>query len=116
MDIIFNWCASMTVLEYPDFNTTSFGVTMFASCKSLRELVIPESISSFGSGTFSTCGDIILHLRPTTPPTFTNSNALNGTIPTIYVPYSEDHSVLAAYKSANVWSTYADSIFEEPQT
>jgi len=34
----------------------------------------------------------------------------------IYVPYSADHSILEAYKTANNWSTYATYMQEEPQS
>ena len=33
----------------------------------------------------------------------------------VYVPYSSDHSILEAYKTATNWSTYASLMVEEPQ-
>lgn len=30
----------------------------------------------------------------------------------IYVPYSQDHSILNAYKTASNWSTYANQMIE----
>jgi len=44
------------------------------------------------------------------PPTLNSASALttnNIVEPMIYVPYSEDHSVLNAYKADTNWSTYA---------
>lgn len=58
-----------------------------------------------------------MHLLPTTPPTLDNVNALTGyrSNLVIYVPYSDDHSVLNAYKTASNWSIFADYMQEEAQ-
>lgn len=58
-----------------------------------------------------------IHLLPTTPPTLVNSRALNvnSSISKIYVPYSADHSILDAYKTATNWSSFASYMEEEPQ-
>jgi hypothetical protein len=55
------------------------------------------------------------HLAPTTPPTL-GTGVFNNIVDdcVIYVPYSEDHSILNAYKTAANWSTYASKIQEEP--
>jgi hypothetical protein len=56
------------------------------------------------------------HFKPTTPPTLANSNAFQN-IPSdciIYVPYSADHSILNAYKTATNWSSQASKMQEEP--
>lgn len=56
---------------------------------------------------------------PTTPPTLANSNVFNGMSTNyykIYVPYSADHSILEAYKTATNWSTYAAIMVEEEPT
>jgi len=59
-----------------------------------------------------------LHVLPTTVPTMNNVRALNGLSPNavIYVPYSADHSILAAYQSASNWSSFASYMQEEPQS
>lgn len=58
-----------------------------------------------------------LHVLPTSVPTLSNVRALNGLGPNIviYVPYSPDHSILEAYKTATNWSTFASYMQEEPQ-
>ena len=58
-----------------------------------------------------------LHILPTTVPTMNNTRALNGlsSNAVIYVPYSEDHSILEAYQTATNWSTFASYMQEEPQ-
>lgn len=78
---------------------------------------IPSTVTSTSSNTFLACGYPEFHFLGTTPPTagastiFTKSDDLK-----IYVPYSVDHSVLNAYKTATNWSTFADYIYEEPQS
>ena len=55
-----------------------------------------------------------LWVYPTTPPTI-QASSIGDTHADgwkIYVPYSPDHSVLAAYKAATNWLNYADKIFE----
>ena len=49
-----------------------------------------------------------------TPPTMTGSKYWTSTNSTfkLYVPYSNDHSILNAYKSATGWSTVASQIYE----
>ena len=49
-----------------------------------------------------------------TPPTMTGSTYWTNTNNTfkLYVPYSDDHSILNAYKSATGWSTKANQIYE----
>ena len=56
-------------------------------------------------------------MKPTTPPTLANSNAFSSIASdcVIYVPYSEDHSILAAYQAASNWSTYASRMVEEAE-
>jgi hypothetical protein len=80
----------------------------------LTEVYIGPNITTLGQNTFY--GDTALQkivIEATTPPTATSS-PFNGTNSTfkVYVPYSSDHSVLNAYKSASVWSTIASRIYE----
>ena len=74
-------------------------------------------ISLLSDGTSQT-----IIMRKTTPPTLGNNQVFhrdNGsgsfyvnTGIKIYVPYSADHSVLNAYKTATNWTVYANYIFE----
>ena len=58
-----------------------------------------------------------IHFRGNVPPTFSDSNSVKlGSLIKVYVPYSADHSVLAAYKSAPNLSVYADQIYEEEES
>jgi hypothetical protein len=67
-----------------------------------------------GDSPFSDCYSLKrVNILATTPPTLSNVGFSN--VPAsfrIYVPYSSDHSVLAAYKAATNWSTWADFIVE----
>lgn len=84
----------------------------------IRKLWIPASVTTIGAYAFAY--NVFLeeiHVLPTSPPTLSNKNAFNSLPGTcvIYVPYSEDHSILNAYKTATNWSTYAAQMQEEPQ-
>lgn len=77
-----------------------------ADCHSLKKVVIPSLVTSIsGSNNFYNCLSIHeIHFKPTTPPTVANSNSFalgsGNRFCRIYVPYSEDHSILNAYKAA----------------
>jgi len=106
--------AATSVTIYGDL--TSVGSSSFATCYGLTSITFPASVTSIASGAFSNCYSIKeYHLKPTTPPTL--AGAINGmaTDCVIYVPYSEDHSVLAAYQAASNWSTYASRMVEEAE-
>lgn len=80
----------------------------FSYCKDLELVILPNTITAFGIGTFSNCTklkDVVM--KAITPPTlsggvFDNCTALTN----IYVP---DASV-TAYQEATNWSVYADRI------
>ena len=114
----FYYCYSLTSLTIPD-DVTSIGNYAFGYCYSLTSLTIPDDVTSIGGYAFGYCFGIAeYHFLPTTPQTLVDTTPFNG-IPDdciIYVPYSADHSVLNAYKTASNWSTYADNMQEEPQS
>ena len=98
---------------------TAIPNSMFYRSNALAKLVIPSTVTRIGTEAFYQCYALQeLHLLPTTPPTLANTNAFTG-VPSdcvFYVPYSEDHSILDAYKTATNWSTYASRIQEESQS
>lgn len=110
-------CYSLSSIIIPD-GVKNIGNSAFSTCRVLPSIIIPDGVTSIGSNTFQNCyGMAQYHIMSTTPPTLSNINALLN-IPAdciIYVPYSEDHSILAAYKAATNWSTYASHMQEEPQ-
>ena len=129
----FHGCMSLSSVSIPE-SVTSIGIRGFSSCNSLSSVVIPESITRIDDSVFSSCfslSSIVIpnsitsmgvyafndclsmagyHLKPTTPPMI-SSNTFNY-IPSdciIYIPRGS----LAAYQSAQYWSTYASQMVEE---
>lgn len=113
----FYTCDALTEITIPS-NVTSIGTYAFYRCYSLVKITIPSGVTNIESNTFNSCKGLSeIHLMRTTPPSMSNTNAF-GTLSSsciIYVPYSEDHSILNAYKTASNWSTYASYMQEEPQ-
>jgi len=108
-------CVNVVKLVIPQ-GILSIGIYAFSTCYALTNLTIPSSVQSIGTYAFNSCGGIgEIHMKRTTPPTI-ESNTFS-TMPSdcvIYVPKSENQTVLNAYKTASVWSTYASQIQEEP--
>lgn len=98
----------------------------FNNCNSLVYVDIPATLTTIGGNrTFATSDNLnkrrVFIFRSTTPPSLGYANCFykytsgTGSINTgtrIYVPYSEDHSILNAYKAATNWSTYTNYIYE----
>jgi len=98
-------------------NTTTIAEYTFYNCSNLTSMIIPSKVSGIGSYAFNSCSGISeYHLYPTTPPQLSATNAFSTRASDciIYVPYSENHSILEAYKTATNWSAFADIIQEEP--
>ena len=107
----FENCYSLTTLTIPD-GVTSIGQYVFQNCYSITSLTIPDSVTSIEAYTFGNCyGMAEYHLKSTTPPTLSNTNAFTS-IPDdciIYVPQGS----LEAYQAATNWATYASHMQEE---
>lgn len=105
---------SLTEIDLP--NTLTTIGTAFANNYLLHKITIPSGVTSITTP-FGSCYSLReIHLLSTTPPTISTSTF--SAIPSdakIYVPYSADHSILEAYKTASNWSTYASYIVEESQ-
>ena len=107
----FGSCLSITSVIIP-YSVTSIENELFSNCYSLTSLIIPDSVTSIGIGAFSSCyGMAEYHLKRTTPPVLSNTNAFNSTPSDciIYVPQGS----LNAYKTATNWATYASHMQEE---
>lgn len=95
----------------PTSPSTSLGAYAFNSVWSLSEIIITKNIESISDGVFESTALKIIKFTRSTPPIVSASSAFSN-LPTdcvIYVPYSEDHSVLNAYKTATNYpnpSTY----------
>ena len=109
-------CYSLTKINIP-YGVTSLGDNVFWQCYSINVITIPSTVTSIGKDCFYCCYNIIeYHFLRETPPTLGQtafSGIQSGTL--IYVPYSADHSIRDAYKTATNWSAYAAYIKEEPQ-
>ena len=88
----------------------------------VKKIYIPSTVTSIANNAYQYnryCEEV--HCYSTTPPTLGGTNVFRDigsklSNPTVfYVPYSSDHSILAAYQSATNWSTYASQMQEEPQ-
>ena len=113
---VFTNCSSLSSIIIPN-GIISVTQGMFNGCYSLSYIIIPASVTSIGNNAFNNCSGVAeYHFSKTIPPTLSSTNTFRN-IPAdciIYVPYSEDHSILEAYRTATNWSTYASKIQEEP--
>ena len=109
----FAYCRSLTSVTIPD-SVTKIGGYAFRDCSSLTSVTIPDSVTEIGSGAFSSCSSLkSVYCKPTTRPqggSYMFSD--NATDRKIYVPASDDDSIINAYKAANYWKDYADYIEE----
>ena len=113
-DKAFTGCSRLASIAISD-SVTNIGMYVFSGCINLASITIPDSVTDIGDYAFEGCYSLAeLHLAPTIPPT-TYSNVLRNTPDDliIYVPYSADHSILEAYKTASNWSAYASKMQEE---
>lgn len=99
---VFYACRSMRSLVLSN-QISTISTEAFCACSSLSHIILPRGVTTIKSKAFFACyclGEI--HFEGATPPTVENADAWNNvpTDCTIYVPSSEDHSVLNAYKTA----------------
>ena len=111
----FYMCKNLKSVHLPNA-ITEIKADAFMSCSTLTTIEIPSTITSSGNYAFYGCNSMReYHFLPTTPPTISTSSITVPSNCVIYVPYSSDHSILNAYKTATNWSTYASYMQEEPQ-
>ena len=112
----FNGCYILTSITIPD-SVTRIESYAFSNCYALTSITIPDSVTSIGKSAFSGCYSLsAFYINREQPPALSSSNAFNSVSSElkIYVPYSEDHSILEAYQTATNWSTFASKMVEEP--
>ena len=91
-----------------DRPVTHIGDDAFLWRSNLTSITLPNSVTSIGSGAFYNCSSLRkVYCKPTTPPTGDGDMFYsNATGRKIYVPASS----VDAYKAANGWQDYADTI------
>ena len=109
-DLAFANTSKLDDLTLPDTITTISGQA-FNLATGLTRITIPASVTRIDHFAFVNNNRLTtVVLLPTIPPTNGGTNFAGVSI--IYVPYSEDHSVLAAYQNATNWSTLASKMSE----
>lgn len=94
---------------------TTFGGAAVFSAASLTKIDLPSTLTSISDNFCRSCSHLeVVVIRATTVPSTSSTNFMSSASATakIYVPYSSDHSVLAAYQTDSVWSRRASSIYE----
>lgn len=112
----FDSCNSIRKITFPT-GILSIGMYAFNGCYCISKFTIPSDVTQISTYAFSNCSGVAeYHFQSTTPPSLGGTNVFNGIQSDciIYVPKSENQTVLNAYKTAQYWSTYASKIQEEP--
>ena len=108
-------CYSLSAVTIPS-SVTGIGSSAFNYCSSLSAVTIPSGVTSIGGSAFNNCYGIgVIEFKSNTPPTVANSTAFTN-VPTdckIIVPYSADHSILNAYKTATNYPDPTVFTYEE---
>ena len=101
-------------LVCPDTITIIYGAVLYYAVY-ITKVMIGKNVNAIYRHAFHHCHSLAtIVLLPTVPPALANVDAFsnNASGRKIYVPFSEDHSILDAYKTATNWSSYASVIFE----
>ena len=104
---IFNACYLLEHVDLPN-SLETIGSNMFTNSYNMKEITIPANVTSMGSSVFGQNYNLVVHMKPTTPPTITSSS-LGNFVAKITVP----QGCLSAYQSATNWSTYASRMAVE---
>ena len=113
----FQACRTISKIEIPN-KVTEIKNYAFKECQSATKTTIPASVTTIGKGAFSVCRGMKEYHFQRSDSVPSLETIVFDSIPSdciIYVPYSADHSVLEAYKTASNWVEYASYIQEEPQ-
>ncbi|MBR5465727.1 MAG: leucine-rich repeat domain-containing protein [Alistipes sp.] len=108
-------CRSLASITIPE-GLTTIGNYAFHGCTSLASITIPEGVTAIGEDAFYGCTSLkSVYCKPTTPPSGGSDMFYNNASGRkIYVPASDDDSIIMAYKAASYWSSYK-SYMEEYQ-
>ena len=103
----FNGCTALESVEIPS-SVIHIWEAAFQNCSSLTEVTIPENVESIGDNAFYGCSNLKkIKLLPTVPPSLGSLRfPLGSVVEEFYVPAAS----LEAYKTADIWSSYADKM------
>ena len=102
----FEYCSGLTSVSIPD-TVTTIDNWAFGRCTSITGVTIPSSVTTINNNVFNYCtGLASITIEATTPPALGYASFDNTNNCPIYVPASS----VTAYKSASVWSNYANRI------
>lgn len=113
-DMAFAECDHLVDITLPA-GVTTISDNLFSYSTNLKTITIPAGVTTIESLAFYDCRSLqSVYCQSTTPPVlgrdvFDNNSAERK----IYVPASEDDSIINAYKTAEGWSELADYIFED---
>lgn len=107
-------CSCLTDVIIP-VSVNHIDAYAFMFCSSLTEIKIPNSVEFIDTNAFARCTNLeSVYCESSQPPRLGLSVfASNADNRKIYVPASDNDSIINAYKSAERWSEYADCIFED---
>lgn len=116
----FYGCSSLKTIDLENTQVSTIKGSAFCRCSSLTEVRLPESLTAMPECyTFQYCSSLVRvyclsEVPPTTRTDYIAWGAFdsNHTDRIIYVPQSDDDSIINSYKTARGWSTYADAIVE----
>ncbi len=99
--------AGLTAYELPD-NVKIIGEE--TNLDNLESLVLPSTIEQIQKHAFGYYPSMSIYCKATTPPVFDAHDKCKWL--KIFVPASDDDSIINAYRSAETWNQYSESIFE----
>ncbi len=104
-------CRSLTSIEIPA-SVTSIGAYAFESCYRLTSIEIPASVTRIGDNAFRGCTGLtsITSLIPAEDLFSINSNVLDKTTCTLYVPYGAKET----YAATEGWNEFANIVELDP--
>lgn len=109
-------CPSLVRIVLPAIQTINYGAYIIndAAMTSFQEFDFGPNLTSVGNTIIgSRINGAHVIIRATTPPTLSGANPFYGSnLSAIYVPYSSDHSILEAYKTATNWSNFSSKFVE----
>ena len=105
----FSYCSGLTSVTIGN-SVTSIGDNAFRDCSGLTSIIIPDSVTFIDIGAFSGYSGLkTVKISAINPPTIDYSTFSETSLEKIIVPKSS----IDTYKSAAIWSTYADKIVYE---